>query len=195
MVQRTLRAKANDHHGLTPSPPPRQRRPRSSPTRIFSSASACAPPTPLPSSRPPPDTPEIVRERARWLELEPVQSSALLAEGNPLVTGTAALAQQWNPLAAPGNAAEPHAQLLPLEKSCEPDFLLLRGGESVSFRLIGACVCFPSSWALEEKVHRPIAEIHAPAPTLNATLGAGINQFLGRIRPGAEWARTNWGLS
>ena len=138
---------------------------------------------------------EIVRERAHWLESEPVRSSALLAEGDPLVVETTALAQQWNPLVAPENAAEPHAQLLALGKSWEPDFLLLRAGESGSFRLVGACVCFPSSWALEKKVGRPIAEIHAPAPTLNATLGAGIDQFLGRIRPGAVWARANWGLS
>lgn len=138
---------------------------------------------------------EIVHERARWLESEPVQYSALLSEGDPLVSETVALAQQWNSLAELGNTAEPRGQLLTLRKSLEPDFLLLRTDDNGSFRLVAACVCFPSSSALEKKAGRPIAEIHAPAPTLNATLAAGIDQFLGRIRPDPAWARSNWGLN
>ncbi len=98
-------------------------------------------------------------------------------------------------MAAFDKTTVPREQLLALGKSWEPDFLLLRDDEANSFRLVAACVCFPSSWPLEEKVGRPIAETHAPAPTLNATFGAGIDQFLGRIRPSAAWARSNWGLS
>ncbi len=143
---------------------------------------------------------EVVHERAHWLGLEPAKYSALLTEGEPLAAETAGLAQQWNSLnaaelAAAHTTATPRERLLALGKNWEPDFLLLCADKSGSFRLVAACVCFPSSWPLEEKVGRPVAEIHAPAPTLNATLGSGIDQFLGRIRPGAAWARSNWGLS
>lgn len=140
----------------------------------------------------------ILRERSHWLASDPDIYSALLPEGEPIVAELAALAQTWNPvahLAALQTAAQPHEWLLQLGKSLEPDFLLLHAEENGPFRLVAGCLCFPSSWALAEKAGRPVLEIHAPVPTLNATLGSGIDQFLGRIRPAAAWSRSNWGLS
>lgn len=73
----------------------------------------------------------------------------------------------------------------------EPDFLLL----DKEMILQAGCVCFPSSWALTEKIGLPIWEIHQPVPTLNQELGASVNTFLERLKPGAFWTRSNWGLS
>ncbi len=63
------------------------------------------------------------------------------------------------------------------------------------FRLYGGCVCFSSHWDLREKLGLPMADIHAPVPGLNETLGRQIDGFLRRIKPGTSWERSNWGLS
>ena len=56
-------------------------------------------------------------------------------------------------------------------------------------------ICFPSSWAPEEKLGLPVHTIHDPVPTLNEQLGVRIGKFLAGIRPGKAWERVNWGLS
>ena len=61
--------------------------------------------------------------------------------------------------------------------------------------MLAGCVCFPSSWPPAEKLGRPMAEIHSPAPGLNSSLGNQIDTFLSRLRPGPAWLRSNWGLS
>lgn len=76
----------------------------------------------------------------------------------------------------------------------EPDWLVLKREAGVA-RLVAGCVCFPSSWSLEEKIGRPIEEIHGVVPGLNASVGKQIGTFLDRIKPGISWTRNNWGLS
>ena len=68
------------------------------------------------------------------------------------------------------------------------------GGDGQDVFVAGA-ICFPSSWAPEEKLGLPVHTIHDPVPTLNEQLGARIGKFLAGIRPGKAWERVNWGLS
>jgi hypothetical protein len=77
----------------------------------------------------------------------------------------------------------------------EPDWLLLAPDHAGSFRLHAACVCFPSSWSLEEKMGLPLESIHGVVPGLNAQAGRPIAGFLQRLAPGIAWQRANWGLS
>lgn len=77
----------------------------------------------------------------------------------------------------------------------ESDFLLLAAPAGGEYVLQAGCVCFPSSWHPEEKIGRPLSEIHDPVPGLNAKLGDRISQFLSRIKPDIGWGRANWGLS
>ena len=60
---------------------------------------------------------------------------------------------------------------------------------------MAGAICFPSSWAPEEKLGLPVHTIHDPVPTLNEQLGVRIGKFLAGIRPGKAWERVNWGLS
>ncbi len=62
-------------------------------------------------------------------------------------------------------------------------------------RLVAGCVCFPSHWAVTEKLGLTVPEIHGVVPTLNADLGARIATFLDRLAPGAVFERENWGLA
>ncbi len=162
----------------------------------------------------------LIQQRQHWLELEPQTYSALLPEGAPLLQETLALARQWGTLLAiesrssrreeaPTEAGkgqslltsaatvsdEPLQTCVPLGRIWEPDFLLLKSDDAGQFRLVAACVCFPSSWRLSEKIGQPLEAIHAPVPALNATLGRSIHQFLAKLRPGPAGLRSNWGLS
>jgi hypothetical protein len=85
--------------------------------------------------------------------------------------------------------------LLNLGRYWEPDFLLLKESDDQTIRLLGACVCFPSSWSLTEKIGRPIQQIHEPVPGLNPAIGLSIEKFLRKLRRGKAWLRSNWGLS
>lgn len=77
----------------------------------------------------------------------------------------------------------------------EPDFLLLKPDEAGEMKLLAGCVCFPSSWSLEEKMGRPLDFIHRVVPGLNEQLGKPIAQFCRRMTPDIAWLRANWGLS
>jgi hypothetical protein len=136
----------------------------------------------------------LIQQRQNWLADEPDTYSALLPEAEPLLQETLALAASWGTLPAttPG---QPLQNCRALGRMWEPDFLLLKPDETGEFRLVAACVCFPSAWRLSEKMGQPLAAIHAPVPSLNPALGRSIHQFLAKLRPGPAWLRSNWGLS
>lgn len=124
----------------------------------------------------------ILAARRGVLEAHPERHAALLDEGMPLLEELNA----WR---------RTSLSLLELGRSWEPDFLLLKPDAEGVHRLVGGCVCFPSSWDLHEKLGLPIETIHAPVPTLNENLGTQISAFLRRIKPGSVWERWNWGLA
>jgi hypothetical protein len=150
--------------------------------------------------RPTGANPDLLAQRRHWLQTEPDRSALLLPEAKPLLDEIAVLARDWNSLpdGAPFQTlaanSPPQQRLIELGMVWEPDFLLLKV-EPSEVRLIGGCVCFPSSWSLEEKMGRPIEMIHDVVPSLNATLGNPIATFLKKLRPGVAWLRSNWGIS
>lgn len=81
--------------------------------------------------------------------------------------------------------------LTQLGSTWEPDFVLL----DEDLRVQAGCVCFPSFWSLPEKLGKPIADVHAPVPGLNDEVGAKMQTFLHRLKPGEVWERWNWGLA
>ena len=141
----------------------------------------------------------LLAERGRWLEDCPGEYAAMGPDAGELLEEAIALAVGWG---VPGLAGLPNAsgstpldRCVALARRWEPDFLLLRQGADGAFRLVGGSVCFPSSWSLQEKMGRPVAEIHGVVPGLNAGLSRQIDTFLARVSPGAAWERENWGLS
>ena len=131
-----------------------------------------------------PENRALLDERRRWFADEPERYAA----GDVPLAELLAFARMMNP----GLTAD---SLRTLGESWEPDFLLLRPDEAGEFRLVAGCVCFPSHWALREKIGLPLAAIHAPVPTLNSTLGAKIDSFLANLRADTTWERWNWGLA
>ena len=137
----------------------------------------------------------ILEERKRWLAEDKEKYLAALPESAGLLQETVELGIENGTLGTLRESAETTEVLArKLGESWEPDYLLLKF-EGERARLVCGCVCFPSSWALEEKIGRPIEEIHDVVPALNASIGRQIATFLSRIKPGVSWTRSNWGLS
>ena len=146
-----------------------------------------------------PDGERLLAERRQWLHQTPDACLAVTPEAGPLVAELTAMAGGWLPAGqsriAQADDLDAHAQCLVLGQRLEPDFLLLSPDRAGVWRLRAGCVCFPSSWALEEKIGHPLEEIHSPVPGLNAAVGPQIARFLSKLSPGVSWQRSNWGLS
>lgn len=139
----------------------------------------------------------LLAERARWLAEDPARYAAITPDGEPPLREFAAVAAGW---AYPelGRAAadvSSEALLRQLGRSLEPDILLLAPDAEGQFRLRGGCLCFPTGWALREKLGHTLEFIHGVVPGLNAALASPIQQFLSRLKPGTAFLRDNWGLA
>ncbi len=146
----------------------------------------------------------LLRERAHWLATDPARYAALQPEGEPLLAEFAGLCAEWGAWGARGahdvglageGTRPPSALLLGMGAALEPDFLLLSRDADGSFRLRGGALCFPTAWALEEKMGHTLDFIHGPVPGLNAALASPISQFLARLKPGIAFHRDNWGIA
>jgi hypothetical protein len=145
----------------------------------------------------------VLAERSRWLDAEPGRHAALLPGGEPLVEEFAQLVREWGVVAAnaPSSllSSLEHARgydlLQALGRALEPDILFLSPDAEGKFRLRAGALCFPTGWALEEKLGHPLDVIHGVVPGLNAALGASIQQFLAKLKPGPVFLRDNWGIA
>ncbi len=142
----------------------------------------------------------IAAERSALLATSPARYAALEPEAEPMLAEAIELANAWATLTpeesrriADANTAG--ERCLVLGAVWEPDFLLLKADAAGALRLRGGCVCFPSSWALEDKMSKTLAEIHGVVPGLNAAIGTPIETFLKRLRSGVAFHRSNWGLA
>lgn len=130
---------------------------------------------------------QVVAERQRWLAAEPSCYAALQEEGASAFGEFAAWCATWGVAGTSG--------VVELGGALEPDFLLMVRDDEGRFRLRGGALCFPTGWALEEKLGERMDFIHGVVPGLNAAIGAQIDQFLDRLKPGAAFLRDNWGLA
>jgi dimethylamine monooxygenase subunit A len=136
----------------------------------------------------------ILAERALWLATEPKRYAALLPEGEPLVAECAEMAAEWTGSRLTSDQGS-YESLLQLGRTLEPDLLLLSSDPDGNFRLRAGALCFPTGWALEEKIGQPLDVIHGVVPGLNPALGPQIQQFLSKLKPGVAFLRDNWGIS
>lgn len=145
-------------------------------------------------------------ERRRILAENPAPYVAATSDSGSLVRAFETWSRDWATppdtpakVAAPSNSAglarDPANTVRALGMSLEPDFVLLAPDGAGVFRVVAGCVCFPSSWRLEEKVGLTVAEVHTVVPGLNAALAMPIEKLLAGLKPGKSWGRSNWGLS
>lgn len=131
----------------------------------------------------------VLAERASWLAADPEKYAALLPETAPALRDTVDLAHA---LGTPiDRSLAPFEQLLALGRTWECDFVWMHPDGNQEHRLIGGVVCFPSYWALREKLGLTMSQTHQPVPGLNTTLDRQIEAFFARLVPGIPWEREN----
>jgi dimethylamine monooxygenase subunit A len=133
------------------------------------------------------ENPTLLAERRKWLAENPERYAASLPEAQPIVAEVAQLARSVG--------IQSLSNIVELGGAWEPDLLVLGGEPNAQPRLVAGCVCFPSSWSLEEKIGHPLDVIHKPVATLNEQFASPIQQFMARMKPHTSWERINWGLS
>ena len=74
------------------------------------------------------------------------------------------------------------------------DLCLLQSGDE-GYRLIGASLCFPNRWLLEEKIGQPLDFIHAPVPGFKPALQRPVAHFFAALKADRILARVNWGIA
>ena len=137
----------------------------------------------------------ILKQRAAVLDAHPHRYAAAIGEALPMIEEAAGQMAGWSGATWSCNSADPLQLCIAAGKTFEPDWVLLSPDASRNHPVVAGVVCFPSSWSLPEKLGLPIAGVHQPAPTVNASLGRSIDSFLDKLVPGAAWQRENWGLS
>jgi dimethylamine monooxygenase subunit A len=137
----------------------------------------------------------ILAERKRWLESDAATYAAILPEGEAALREFAALAATWGAAITTRQSCPAGELLGTLGCGLEPDILFLTDDPNGQFRLRGGVLCFPTGWALREKLGHTLDFIHGVVPGLNAALGAPIQQFLSRLKPGSAFMRDNWGVA
>ena len=141
-------------------------------------------------------TGEILAERARWLASDDQKYASLLPEGEPTLREFSAIVSNWVPgLDEVGCSTPASESIRQLGRTLEPDVLLLSADAEGQFLLRGGALCFPTGWALSEKLGHTIDFIHGVVPGLNPAIGAPIRQFLARLKPGTAFLRDNWGIA
>jgi hypothetical protein len=75
----------------------------------------------------------------------------------------------------------------------QEDLCVLQRDER-AWRLTAACVCFPSRWALSEKLGQTLGEIHGPVPGFQDTLAGPASTFFDRLSAQRPVWRVNWTL-
>lgn len=129
----------------------------------------------------------LLQQRNYWLDQDSALYAGLMPEGRPLLVELKELAKNWG--------LDTMGEIIHLARHWEPDFLLLAPDQTGRFRLIGGALCFPTGWALAEKLGHTLDFIHGVVPGLNDTIGPAIDQFLHGLKPGLAFQRSNWGIA
>ncbi|MBX3745802.1 MAG: DUF3445 domain-containing protein [Verrucomicrobiae bacterium] len=141
--------------------------------------------------------PVSLAERARWMQSFPERHAIRLPEADPLIRECDALMRSWGVLRpgdTPDAGSSQPSSVWDLTAPLEPDLIWLTRG-TAGHRMVAGLVCFPSSWAPEERIGLPIEAIHQVVPGLNPALGDAIERFLQRLPEGIAWLRANWGIA
>lgn len=143
----------------------------------------------------------LIEERKQWLAEDLNRYSGLLSGGEAHLTEFIELCRVWDVIdlqetrESGFESATAAISLKQLGGLLEPDFVFLTADAEGNFRMSGGVVCFPSGWALEEKMGHTLEFIHGVVPGLNPLLSSPINQFLSKLKPGVAYQRDNWGIA
>lgn len=141
----------------------------------------------------------LLEERGAILDAHPERHAGLLPQGERhFDTFAAYIAEHGGiddvSLAAIRAEDDPQRRIMALARLIEPDFAIMRATRDRVIRLVGGCVCFPSSWSPEKKIGMELADIHDVVPGLNAGLGNKIGAAMAGLKSGLTGMRADWSL-
>ncbi len=141
----------------------------------------------------------LLEERGGILDAHPERHAGLLPEGVPHFDSFAAYVADHGgiddaSLSAARAEGDPARRVMALARLIEPDFAIMRATRDRAMRLVGGCVCFPSSWSPEEKIGKELRDIHAVVPGLNEGMGGKIGGAMANMKPGSIGMRADWSL-
>lgn len=85
------------------------------------------------------------------------------------------------------------APLVLIGRAVAEDFCFIRPDDAGPI-LVAAVLCFPARWVLAEKLGRPLLDVHARVPAYAEKLGAPVDRFMARLKPGRVAMRLNWSV-
>ncbi|MFT3997627.1 MAG: DUF3445 domain-containing protein [Asticcacaulis sp.] len=146
---------------------------------------------------------EVWLERDERLPAYLAEKARLLSDQRDAVFGAeagshAAQAEALDTISAYLNQpieAEDKAPLIAAARQVAEDLVILQKSPE-GWRVTAGCVCFPSSWALSEKLGKALHDVHAPVPdfqegTRNAAV---IERIFDNLRPEEPVIRWNWSV-
>lgn len=88
------------------------------------------------------------------------------------------------------NSTLPLAPLDWVGQHVQEDLIILnQRGEVVAGQL-----CFPSGWAMAEKISKQFMEVHAPLPSVTNPMIETANKFIAHLPVNKSFTRNNWGF-
>ena len=75
----------------------------------------------------------------------------------------------------------------------QEDLCIIQGIEGGP-RFSAGVLCFPSRWRMNEKIGKPLADVHGPVPRYADRLARPVDRFMGHVKPGHIAARLNWSI-
>ena len=128
----------------------------------------------------------LLAERARLIATHPADVLAALPEADAAVEELARLMEVET---AEGTLPT----LANLGRAVAEDLCILTASPD-GYRLTAGVLCFPNRWRLAEKIGGNVLKVHGPVPDYAASLSAGVDRFMARLRPDRAFVRSNWGL-
>jgi heme-dependent oxidative N-demethylase alpha subunit-like protein len=78
-------------------------------------------------------------------------------------------------------------------RSVQEDLCLMER-HAARWILTAGSVCFPTRWALADKIGASLSAIHAPVPGYADQLGSRVDRFFDRLQPSSLAWRLNWSI-
>jgi hypothetical protein len=95
----------------------------------------------------------------------------------------------------PGDASTlPLPPLAWLGGQVQEDLLVLDGA-APGWLLVAGVLCFAAGWCLDDKLGRPLLEVHEPVPGYAEQLGQRVDALMERLKAERPVTRVNWGIS
>ena len=93
-----------------------------------------------------------------------------------------------------GSNGDSEPALLAIGRLIQEDLILLSDDAPQGFPIIAGSVCFPSGWALSDKLGQLQSCVHAAVPNFKQQLLSPSLKLLARLKAGRSVSRSNWSV-